>query len=114
MRMLAALLLFVSMLTTHAAALEHASAKAIGFEATPATISVTEQGTGVWSDLSVVTRAASASEAETGSCLSSGDCAFLLPIHRFESHALIPAHGPDRQHHARTHLGRGVERPPIS
>ena len=112
MRVLAALFVLVSMLTTHAAALERALVKALGVDGGPvAVMAVVDEDAGA---RAFIPHSESASESDAGPCAKKGDCVFLVPAHAIEARMLIPARGLERQGHLRHHHGRGVERPPIS
>jgi hypothetical protein len=115
MRFVTALLLLVSVLTTHAVALERAAEKAL--TCTKTTIEV--GATPTLTEARALT-AASAEPAETaaetpaGPCHGHGECVFLMPQYRLTTSTLVPAEAGERRYHASVHHGRLVNKPPIA
>jgi len=113
MRIVVAFVLLASVLTTHAVALERASTKVLdGAMHVVATV-----GDGVVGPTFAAMAdpgAPSASESTNGPCIKKGDCAFLLPTHRFSAQSPPLEHGQLPAHRPAIHYGKGLERPPIS
>lgn len=115
MRVLAALLLLISVLTTHAVALERASMKALGVPAAaPIAMSIGLDNMVAPEAADIDPAAESATDSSAKPCMTKGECVFLLSMYRFEVHTLVPVHGTERHSYPRSHDGGGVERPPIS
>ncbi|MBO6637040.1 MAG: hypothetical protein JJ920_08940 [Roseitalea sp.] len=119
MRFVTALLLLVSVLTTHAVALERAAEKAL--TCTQATAEAVMAPT-TPSDVPVIAPSAQAAadtveagaDVPAGACHGHGDCVFLMPQHRFETSTLVPAEAGERSDHASAHDGHLVNKPPIA
>lgn len=115
MRFVTALLLLVSVLTTHAVALERAAGNAVS--CTEATIDAAAAPV-MAEIMPVVDRIADhvqvASEVQTGPCHGHGDCVFLMPQHWLVTSTLIPAEADAPSYHASAHHGRLLNKPPIA
>jgi hypothetical protein len=118
MRFVTALLLLVSVLATHAAALERAAGNTLSCTVT--TIEATAAP--ALPDMSQIVKtgdriddtAQAASEVQAGPCHGHGDCVFLMPQHRLAASTLIPAEADAPPCHARAHHGRLPNKPPIA
>lgn len=113
MRFVVAIVLLASVLTTHAAALERASSKALD-GAMPVAATVAGDMTETVFVAITDPGSPSASVPTNGPCVKKGDCAFLLPTHRFSPRAPPLEHGQSSAHRPAMHYGKGLERPPIS
>lgn len=113
MRMVTALLLLVSVLTTHAVALERASTKALDFQPQAAMPVTGEAVEGVLA-AALDGDGKSASDSTKGPCLKNGDCVFLLPTHRFRALSPPLAHGGRSAMQPDPYRAEGLEKPPIS
>lgn len=111
MRLVCALLLLMSLMTTHAVALERAAAKT----GTGAAEIVTIVDTSERIDLVLSGLSGETTKAATPNrpCLQNGECLFLVPAHSFAGLGLVAAYGGRFVTHAHPISGRLIHRPPI-
>ena len=114
MRLLSALLLLMSLLTTHAVALERAAAKSVKMPVDSFAIVADDERERLQPKLSGHSvETPDAATAPSRPCLSNGDCMFLVPGHTFSGMGILAAYGDRFPVHAHPVRGRLIDRPPI-
>ena len=113
MRFVSALLLLLSLMTTHAAALERAAEKSGQVVAEIVSVTGIDHRDGVQRALAGPSFETHHSAAPTKPCLQQGDCHFLVPTHSFAGAGILAAYGKAFPAHGDPISGRLIDRPPI-
>ena len=114
MRLLSALLLLMSLMTTHAVALERAAAKSVKMPADSIAIVADKQYERLQPALSGHSlETPDTATAPSRPCLPNGDCMFLVPGHDFSGMGILAAYGDRFLVHTHPTRGRLIDRPPI-